>query len=142
MQELQIEAKNENLHEVFAFLLSSLSQYAIDKKTLRQVKLCVEEVFENISSYAYDPKTGMIRITVDCIGGEKPQKVVVTFFDHGKPFDPLSYQTPDLDLDLEDRPLGGLGIFLVRQKMDDINYEYRDGENILMIEKNIGSDDM
>ncbi len=137
MQELQIEAKNENLHQVFSFLLSSLEQYSIDRNTLRLVKLCVEEVFENISSYAYDPATGMTRITVDCRGGEKTRKVVVSFYDHGRPFDPLTQEKPDLDLPLEERPVGGLGIYLVRSKMDEVIYEYRDGENVLVLEKNL-----
>jgi len=138
MQELQIEAKNENLHEVFAFLLSSLGEYSIDAKILRQVKLCVEEVFENIACYAYDPKSGMTRITVECRGGQSPDKIIVGFRDSGRPFDPLGYRAPDLDLPLEERPIGGLGIHLVRSKMDEVRYEYRNGENILFMEKNIG----
>lgn len=139
MQELKIEAKNENLHQVFSFLMSSLEAYPIDKKTLRQVKLCVEEVFENISCYAYDPDTGMTRITVECHWADEPQKVIVCFYDSGKPFDPLSHEKPDLDLPLEKRPVGGLGIYLVRSKMDEIRYEYRGGENILVMEKYIPS---
>ena len=51
------------------------------------------------------------------------------------PFDPLQHEDPDISLLAEDRPIGGLGIFMVRKTMDDVKYEYRDGMNILTIRK-------
>ena len=101
------------------------------------VKLCVEEIFENISCYAYTAGIGETRITVECRDASNPMQVIIRFYDRGKPFDPLSQDAPDLDVPLMDRPIGGLGIHLVRSKMDVISYEYRDGENILTMQKNI-----
>ena len=61
----------------------------------------------------------------------------ITFVDQGIPFDPLSRKDPDTSLGLEEREIGGLGIFLVRKTMDDVSYQYRDGKNILCLKKSI-----
>jgi anti-sigma regulatory factor (Ser/Thr protein kinase) len=66
-----------------------------------------------------------------------PLAVVVTFIDNGKPYDPLAADDPDTTLSAEARKEGGLGVFLVKKTMDDVNYEYRDGKNILRIKKQI-----
>ena len=63
--------------------------------------------------------------------------VIITFIDHGVPYDPLAREDPDVTLSAEERAVGGLGIFLVKKTMDDIRYEYRDGQNILTIVKHI-----
>ncbi len=62
---------------------------------------------------------------------------MITFLDQGKPYDPLQKEDPDVTLAVEDRPIGGLGVFIVKKTMDDISYERRDGQNILTIKKNI-----
>ena len=135
MNELTIDAKTENLHQIFQFLTTELEKIGCEKKTIRQCKLCAEEIFLNISSYAYHPETGLVNITMDAIGSPYPVKLVFSFSDEGKPFDPLSKETPDIDAPLDERQIGGLGIFLVRTTMDDVSYEYKDGRNILTIEK-------
>ena len=70
-------------------------------------------------------------ITVDA----EDQTAVVTVCDRGVPFDPLSAEAPDLSLSGEERPIGGLGIFLLREMMDDLCYAYRDGRNTLRLKK-------
>ena len=62
---------------------------------------------------------------------------VITLIDSGKPYDPLAKPDPDVTLSAEERPIGGLGIFMVKKTMDDVTYEYKDGKNILSIKKNI-----
>ena len=62
--------------------------------------------------------------------------VVITFLDNGVPYDPLKKEDPDVTLSAQERTAGGLGIFLVKKSMDDILYEYKDGQNILKIRKN------
>lgn len=64
--------------------------------------------------------------------------MIVTFIDHGKPYDPLAKADPDVTLAAEDRPTGGLGIYLVKKTMDDVQYAYRDGQNILTVKKRLG----
>ena len=66
---------------------------------------------------------------------DTPLSVVVSFIDKGVPYDPLAKADPDVNLSLEEREAGGLGIFMVKKTMDEISYEYRDGQNILKIKK-------
>ena len=61
----------------------------------------------------------------------------ITFIDRGSPYDPLAKEDPDLDAEVEDRKVGGLGIFMVRSCMDDIKYEYKNGQNRLTIRKSL-----
>ena len=133
LKELNITAVPENLEQVTAFVEAQLEQWDCPPKVLMQLTLAVEEVFINISSYAYDPEIGpaTIRVEVD----QEPMEVSITFMDKGKPYDPLQKKDPDLSLSAEDRQVGGLGIFLVKKTVDDIHYEYADGKNILRIVK-------
>ena len=61
--------------------------------------------------------------------------MIITFIDSGVPYNPLKKPDPDVTKDLEERELGGLGIFMVKKSMDDITYEYKEGQNILRIKK-------
>ena len=63
--------------------------------------------------------------------------VIITFIDNGVPYDPLAKADPDITLSTEEREIGGLGIYMVKKSMDDIVYEYKDGQNILSIKKKL-----
>ena len=63
--------------------------------------------------------------------------MTITFVDHGIPYDPLAKDDPDVSLPANDRPVGGLGIFMTKKLMDDVKYEYLDGQNILTLKKNV-----
>ncbi len=138
MNELTIEAKTENLHTVFDFIVPRMEEIGCDKKMIRSCKLCVEEIFLNIANYAYNPEVGNVKMTIDICGDPKPVKVIFSFADSGTPYDPLSNDDPDIDADIDERRIGGLGIFLVKTKMDDVSYEFKDGQNILRLVKNLG----
>ena len=140
MAELQIEAVRDNLKTVFDFVTDQLKRSTDDKKLIRQMKLCVEEIFLNISSYAYHPDVGCTRIVVRIEGDPVPIRVFMTFADSGHPFDPLSEEAPDTESELDERKVGGLGIFLVRNTVDGISYEYTGGQNVLTIIKNLQGD--
>ena len=66
-----------------------------------------------------------------------PKRVEVTFADEGIPFDPLAKEDPDVTLNADSRPIGGLGIFMVKKSMDSVEYEYKDGKNILKFRKDL-----
>ncbi len=133
MKELVIEAKKSNLDAVLSFIDEQLGEAECSKKTRMTIDVAVEELFVNISSYAYDPKIGtaVVQVSVHNV----PLSVEITFIDNGKPYDPLAKPDPDVTLDAEHRQIGGLGIFMVKKSMDDVQYEYKDGRNILTIKK-------
>ena len=135
MSELTLEAKTENLDKVLSFVDEHLEEQECPMKTQMQIDIAVEELFVNIAHYAYSPEVGPVTIRVEV--QKEPLAVTITFIDHGVPYDPLAKEDPDITLSAEERQIGGLGIFMVKKSMDDIAYEYKDGQNILYIKKKI-----
>ena len=133
--ELELEAVRENLDEVVAFLEERLDATDCTPKARMQINLAVEEIFVNIASYAYNPDTGKATVRVEV--SDEPVSVTITFVDHGVPYDPLAKEDPDVSLSAEERNVGGLGIFLTKQVMDEVSYEYKHGQNILRIRKKV-----
>lgn len=98
------------------------------------LQLAVEEVVVNIVNYAYPTdQSGELTITTALTEAS----ITITFADRGIPFNPLTQSPPDLTLTAEERPIGGLGIFLVREMMDEVDYRFCDGRNVLTITKHI-----
>ncbi len=135
-KELSVEATIENIPRVTEFVLGELESLHCPQKAQMQIDLAIDELFSNIARYAYNPETGPATVRVEV--EQDPLAVVVTFIDHGVPYDPLAKKDPDITASAEDRPIGGLGVFLVKKTMDDVSYEYRDGQNILKIKKQMG----
>ena len=133
MKELQVQATLENYEQVRAFVEEELEQRNCPMEVQLQVGMAVEELYSNIANYAYDPEVGPATIQVEVT--EDPLCVIITFLDQGKPYDPLKHEDPDITLSLDEREIGGLGIFMVKKTMDDVKYEYVDGKNILTIRK-------
>ena len=133
--ELDIEAVTDNLPQVLAFVDERLEAIGCAMKAQMQIDVAVEEIFVNIASYAYHPEKGNATVRVEV--SEAPVTVTITFIDHGIPYDPLAKEDPDVTLSAEERSIGGLGIFMTKQLMDNVVYEYKDGQNILRIKKSI-----
>ena len=133
--ELEIEASAENLDEVQSFVEERLEGTSCSPKTMMKIAVAVEEIFANIANYAYVPDRGTASIRVEV--SHDPDNVTITFTDRGMPFNPLANEDPDVSLTADERPIGGLGVFLVKQTMDDARYEYKDGKNILTIKKDL-----
>ncbi len=132
--EMTVEATLENIPAVTEFVDRHLEALDCPIKAQTQIDVAIDELFSNIARYAYDPSgPATVRVDVD----EEPLSVRVTFIDHGKPYDPLAKADPDVTLSAEDRQIGGLGIFMVKKSMDDVKYEYKDGQNILTIRKDL-----
>ena len=135
MKELELEAITDNLEQVQMFVDEELEAVGCSPKAQIQIDIDVEEIFVNIASYAYNPETGPAWIRVEVC--EAPLSVSLTFIDKGVPYDPLAKADPDTSLSADERQIGGLGIYMVKESMDEVNYEYRDGQNILTLKKNI-----
>ena len=135
MWELTLEASLENNPKVTGFVTEKLEALDCSLKIQMQIEVAVDELFTNIASYAYAPGTGEATVRFDV--QEDPKTVIITFIDGGKPFDPLAQEAPDITLSAEERPIGGLGIFIVRKTMDQVTYERKDGKNILQITKRL-----
>lgn len=135
MKELTIDASVENIETVTAFVDEQLEMLDCPIKAQMQIDIAIDELFGNIAHYAYHPEVGPATVRVEVV--EEPLAVVITFIDHGVPYDPLKKEDPDVTLSAEEREIGGLGIYMVKKTMDDISYEYKDGQNILKIRKSI-----
>ncbi len=128
-------AKIESLNEVICFVEEMLSRFDCPLKMQMGICVAIEEVFVNIAHYAYPNGEGNMTLGVDF----DKQSSTVTFrvADKGVPFDPLKKPDPDITLSLEERQIGGLGIFITNKTMDVIGYAYENGENILTMMKKI-----
>ena len=132
---LDVEAVSANLPTVVGFVNSRLDAFDCSPKAQMQIELAVEEIFVNIANYAYAPDVG--RATVRVGVADDPLTVSITFIDRGVPYDPLKKSDPDVTLAAGDREIGGLGIFMTKKVMDDVTYEYKDGQNILTLKKRL-----
>ena len=135
MKELTVEAKTTNIEAVTDFVNEQLEALDCPMKAQMQIDIAIDELFGNIAHYAYNPEIGKATVRVEVI--EDPLAVTITFIDNGVPYDPLAKADPDTTLSAEEREIGGLGIYMVKKSMDDITYEYKDGQNILTIKKKI-----
>ena len=135
MKELTIAAKVENIEAVTNFVNEQLEALDCPMKAQMQIDIAIDELFGNIAHYAYNPEIGKATVRVEVI--EDPLAVTITFIDNGVPYDPLAKADPDTTLSAEERDIGGLGIYMVKKTMDEITYDYQNGQNILRIRKNI-----
>lgn len=135
MKELMIDATIENIEAVIAFVNEQLEAFDCPIKSQTQIDIAIDELFGNIAQYAYNPDVGPVTVRVEVT--DSPITVIITFIDNGVPYDPLKKEDPNITLSAEEREIGGLGIYLVKKSMDDISYEYKDGQNILTIKKKI-----
>ena len=133
MEKITVDAVLENLQTVIDFATEKLEERDCSMKIIMQTELVIEEIFVNIASYAYHPETGPATFCMEF--EEKPHALLMTFIDGGKPYNPLEQAAPDTTLDINEREVGGLGIFLVRKNVDEISYEYADEKNILHMKK-------
>jgi len=109
----------------------------VDVKLLHPVELSLEEVLVNVISYAY-PEEEKGSIEVDC-SWDSRQGITIQVKDSGIAFDPLDKPDPDINLSLDERGIGGMGIFLTKTMMDRVTYERRGGKNILTMGKKFKS---
>jgi len=131
MSKLHFQPIKGQARQILGAILESpeVSSYS-QEKTL-PLRLACEEIVMNVTSYAY-PKDAGGFLDVDI---QKTDRITIRFEDGGVPFNPLEQKKPDATLSWKKRRIGGLGIFLLRRKMDDVRYAYENHRNILTIEK-------
>jgi anti-sigma regulatory factor (Ser/Thr protein kinase) len=132
-KEIKIEAISENLDRTLDFVNAELEKMDCPPKTQLQIDIAIEEIFINIARYAYGPKPGfaVIRIRTG------PNEIRLEFEDKGMPYNPLEKDDPDIGIPVEDRPIGGLGVFMVKKMMDAVEYRYEGSSNLLSLKKTI-----
>ncbi|NTV28285.1 MAG: SpoIIE family protein phosphatase, partial [Methanothrix sp.] len=128
---IMVAAREEELPKVIAFIDEVMSFAGFGKKKISDIELAVEEAFINIIQHGYRGSEGTILIKSDFYDGCLTLKIE----DQAPRFDPTQLDMPDISADLEERPIGGLGIHLIKSLVDEIKYEFRDGKNVLILKK-------
>ena len=110
------------------------NEFSLTPDVVFNVNLVLEEAIVNVINYAYPKeKHESIYLSAQLHEGS----IVFVLTDTGMQFDPTKAPEADITLSLEDRPIGGLGIFLIRQIMNEVSYERIDGKNVLTLSKNL-----
>ena len=131
-REIIVPAIVNNIERVTDFINGKLHERKVPLKIQTQLDVVIDELMSNIAKFAYrGKKTGNVSVSIDF----DEKAVSMTFRDSGMPFNPIEQTDPDVNAPIEKRKIGGLGLFLVRKTMDELNYEYKDGQNILTIKK-------
>ena len=136
MREITVEASLARIGAVTDFVNEQLAELGCPDGIRIQIDVAIDELFGNIARYAYGADTGEATVRMDV--EDEPRSVVITFIDRGAPFDPLAWEMPDTThLPARQRPIGGLGLFMVKKTMDGVAYDYRNGQNMLTIRKKL-----
>ncbi len=137
MKELVLQAALDNISKATAFIDEQLELCDCSIKAQMQIDVAIDELFANISSYAYRDQTESRDVRIRFSYEEGSRMATIVLMDHGIPFNPLDQEDPDTHLPIEERDIGGLGIFLVKKTMDHMDYRYEEGWNIVTIQKTI-----
>lgn len=137
MKKLRLQANIENLERLIQYVSGFAREHGFLQKKIREIELATEEALVNIFNYAYpDKNDGNVEVRCQM---DDYDNFAIDILDTGVPFDFKSLSGPDLDSAVHERPIGGLGVFLIQKMADDVRYR-RDGEkNILTLtfQKNI-----
>lgn len=130
----QLIIRNEitELNRVVTFLEGLEEEWQLPLAIITPINLVLEEALSNVIFYAYE-KGSTHEIKIDFAHTANQLDIAIT--DTGKPFDPTRKEDPDIDLPAEERPIGGLGIFLIRKIMNEVSYERVGQENVLRMTK-------
>ena len=133
--EKEFDSDRKQLDEAVAFVESYLEELECSMKFVMQISTVVEEIFLNIVDYAYKIDKGKVTVA---IGLDKTDNsVILRFTDTSYAFNPLELKNPDVNLSAEERSEGGLGIFMVKNIMDSVDYKRSGEKNILTMKKKI-----
>ena len=129
--EMTIGSDIAEIPEISARLEAGMQRYGFRAEDILDTQLAVEEAVTNVIFHGYRKTGGKIGVTCRI----SSSRVEVQIADSAPRFDPLSIPEPELDASIEDRKVGGLGVYLIRRVMDEISYRYENGKNILVLIK-------
>ena len=131
MSKLHFQPIKGQARQILSAILTSPEISSCSLKETMVLRLACEEIVMNVTSYAYpEDANGFLDVEI-----QKTDRITIRFEDGGVPFNPLEQKMPNTKLSWKQRRIGGLGIFLIRRKMDDVRYVYEDYRNKLTIEK-------
>ena len=131
--EVKIPADPKQINKGIEPITKFLKENGADHSLIYKMELAMEEILVNVASYAYDTGLGEIYIRYELL--ESPRAIQITVIDDGIPFDPLSTKDPDITASLAERKIGGLGIFITKKTMDEMKYDRRRNQNVLIMKK-------
>lgn len=146
MNSMIMPAKQENMASMVSFIKKAVEKHGGNRKDVYQIHLISEEIILNIIKYAYPEKTGDIEIKYefkpngnpDAEGKvERKAEMMIRISDQGIPFNPLEKDEPDISAPVDQRDIGGLGIFMVRNLVDHLSYERQNNQNVLILIKQL-----
>ena len=135
--ELNVKATIENISQVTGNIEDFLRRKGFTDETVFDVRLAVDEAITNVIQHGYDGKEGLIQIRCEV----SIKEIVLVVEDSAKPFNLSSVEEPRLSDSLEKRQIGGLGVYLIKKKMDQVTHEFKNGKNILTMKKRVATDE-
>ncbi len=132
-QVLRVPAKLESMDKILNFVGSLLETYKSTPQVRTQMRMAMEELCANVALYAYPSQDGWMEIRGSARDGVATFRII----DGGKPFNPLAKPDPNILLSGEERGIGGLGIYMVKTMVDEVEYDYHDGCNCLTLRKKL-----
>ncbi len=133
METRRFLAKIEHLEEMLDYILMGLESLELTAKQKHQIRLVCEEALVNVIHYAYLAEGGLVTISYKIF--IESQEVEIILEDEGVAFNPLESEDPDLEIDIHERKIGGLGIYMIKNIMDKVCYERVEGKNRLYLKK-------
>lgn len=131
MTSIKLPAMIEHLEKLLGFVSEHVKEQGFTSDMLKKIELASEEALVNVFNYAYPDKHDG-EVEVSC-GLDDNNRFVIEIMDSGTPFNPLSLSEPNLTEDVSERPIGGLGIHLIKKMMDEIEYRREGNNNILSL---------
>ncbi len=132
-REVTFASKMAVLPDVLAFVEEACAAGGVNPELVFDLQLAIEEACSNVIEHAYRGKRGLFRLTFTI----KNSDVIVVLHDQGQPFDPKAVSKPDPNLPLEKRPIGGLGLHLIYQLMDEVRFTFgADGNTLILVKRN------
>ena len=135
MKSITVPATDVDTTPIVEFVEEQLGQHDCPPRALYQIEVAIEEILVNIASYAGLSESDGVEVRCEVLAD--PLRVILQFLDGGVPFDPLAKDDPDTSPEATMEREGGLGIFMVKQMMDEVSYAYEDGKNTLTILKHL-----